>query len=125
MDNGEKTKDAEAEFVQEELEKKFVDIKELNELVVLAIKHDTLFFKTFKNIFPDFISKLYLITPTLSDNEIQLCAYLKLNFSTKEIATYSGFSVRSIESRKYRIRKKLEIPSHESLYIWMMELEKP
>ena len=121
--NRKKAKNAKMEFVHEALENKFTDCK-FNALVVLAIQHDTVFFKSFKSIFPEFIHKLYLFCPTLSENDIHLCAYLKLNFSTKEIAACSGFSIRSIESRKYRLRKKLAIPQHENLYIWMMKLEK-
>ncbi|WP_313101109.1 hypothetical protein [Epilithonimonas sp.] len=46
---------------------------------------------------------------------------LKLNFTTKEIANYNNISVRSVETRKNRLRKLMNIPSDLDLNKWMMD----
>ncbi|MGB0424028.1 MAG: helix-turn-helix transcriptional regulator, partial [Flavobacteriales bacterium] len=44
-----------------------------------------------------------------------LCAYLKMNLSTKEIATIMNISVRGVEISRYRLRKKLGMEKDENL----------
>lgn len=58
-------------------------------------------------------------SPKLVAKEIEICAMLVLNFETKEIARFTNSTTRSVESRKYRIRKKLQLSSSEDLTLWM------
>ncbi len=53
--------------------------------------------------------------PNLSPNERIMCAYLKMNLSTKEIAPLINISVRGVETLRYRLRKKLGLSREESL----------
>lgn len=64
----------------------------------------------------DFLSKLKKAHPTLTPNEQKLCAYLKLNLSTKEIAQLMNISTRGVEISRYRLRKKLGVPAGMHLY---------
>jgi len=47
-----------------------------------------------------------------------------LNFSTKNIAEYTYVTIRTVQIRKNRLRKKFEIPSDEDFNNWMRELGK-
>ena len=63
----------------------------------------------FKEVHSDFYSKLLQKFPNLSPNEQRLCAFLKLNMSTKEISELTGQQVSTLETARYRLRKKLGI----------------
>ena len=69
----------------------------------------------FSIAFPDFIDKLTKLNSKISSSDIKLCCYLKLGLKTKDIAKFSGLSVRAIENQRYRLRKKINIPSGTSL----------
>lgn len=57
----------------------------------------------------DFFTKLSSRYPELNDSEIVICYYLFTGFKSKEIAVFLGSSIRAVESKRYRIRKKLNI----------------
>lgn len=63
----------------------------------------------FKQVHIDFYSKLLEKFPELSSGEQKLCAFLRLNMSTKEISDLTGQSVSAIEVARHRLRKKLGI----------------
>lgn len=67
----------------------------------------------FQHVHNDFYQKLNEIRPDLSPNERRLCAFLKLNMTTKEIAAITGQSQRSIEVARTRLRKKLDLTNSE------------
>jgi len=92
------------------------------ELIQQAKENDTLFYVNFLKAFPDFSDKLLGINPTLKSSDIEFCALIRLNFETKQIAVIKNMSVRAVEGKKYRIRKKLEISTEENMYIWMSKL---
>ncbi|KPH13836.1 hypothetical protein [Chryseobacterium sp. ERMR1:04] len=92
------------------------------ELSKLAMANDPFFLTRFKEVYPDFYNTLTTKYPNLSANDIKFSAFLRLNLSTKTIAQYKNISIRTIESRKYRLRKKLDLPSDIDLNKWMMEL---
>jgi DNA-binding CsgD family transcriptional regulator len=54
--------------------------------------------------------------PKLTANELKLCTFLRLNLSTKEIAQLMNISLRGVELSRYRLRKKLELPTETSLF---------
>ncbi|GHE23364.1 triple tyrosine motif-containing protein [Sphingobacterium griseoflavum] len=58
-----------------------------------------------------FMHRLKEKHPKLSRNDLKVCAYLRLHFSTKQIAQLQNISVRGVEIHRYRIRKKLGIDS--------------
>lgn len=55
----------------------------------------------------DFFKKLKDTYPELSDSEVIVCYYLCIGFKNKEIGTFLNRSTRSIESKRYRISKKI------------------
>ncbi len=98
---------------------KIEDPVSMAKLLKLVEKNDNSFYLEFLESFPDFSSKLLKINPTLKSSDIEFCAYIRLNLDTKQIATYKIMSVRAVESKKYRMRKKLNIPAEVNMYVWM------
>jgi len=72
----------------------------------------TIFKEAFNNADNDFLKKIKQRHPSLTPNDLRLCAYLRLNLSSKEIAPLLNISVRSVEVKRYRLRKKIDLP-HE------------
>lgn len=63
----------------------------------------------FNEVNPEFMKRLLDRFPNLTSNEKNLCAYLKLNMSTKEIASLLHVSVNAVIIARYRLRKKMKI----------------
>lgn len=93
----------------------------LNLLIDLAEKEDPSFYFKFNEVFPGFSDKLLKISPKLTQSDLEYCAMMKLNFDTKKIASIKRLSIGAVESKKYRIRKKLDISTEENIYIWLMD----
>ena len=69
----------------------------------------------FSSAYPDFIEKLTSQHSDLRSGDIKLCCYLKMSMNTKDIAQVTGLSVRAIENKRYRLRKKLNLSTDISL----------
>ncbi len=69
----------------------------------------------FVEVFPGFLESISRQFPKLTSNDLKFCAYQKMNLNTKDIALLTGLSVRSVESRRYRLRKKFGIDTHTNL----------
>lgn len=69
----------------------------------------------FNQVHNDFIHRLKEEYPDLSARELRLCAYLRMNLSTKEIAPLMGISLRGIEGLRYRVRKKISVDGNDNL----------
>jgi DNA-binding CsgD family transcriptional regulator len=67
-------------------------------------------------------AKLKQLYPDLTPRELSLCAYLRMNISSKEIATLMNISTRGVEISRYRIRKKLGLDRNANLTDFMMKL---
>ena len=67
----------------------------------------------FQHVHNSFYEKLNEINPELTTNERRLCAFLRLNMTTKEIAAITGQSQRSIDVARTRLRKKLNLTNQE------------
>lgn len=81
------------------------------------------FFKeAFNNADSEFLKKLKDKHPNLSPNDLKLCAYLRLNLSSKEIAPLFNISPRSVEIKRYRLRKKINLPHEKNLTDYILEL---
>jgi len=120
----EQKENMEDDLIEKEEELSHLELKindAFTELLELAKNNDSSFLSRFKEIYPYFYNKLITTYPELTTGQLQFCAMLKLNFTTKEIANYSNISVRSVETRKNRLRKQLEIPSEVDLNKWMMD----
>jgi len=97
-----------------------ISVENINELKNLAQQNDPSFVLKFHEYFHFFVASLdELASPTLNSAEMEVCAYTKLQFSTKDIALYLKRSIRSVENRKYRIRKKLGLSSEVDFVLWI------
>jgi DNA-binding CsgD family transcriptional regulator len=67
----------------------------------------------FKQVHGDFYEKLLQMYPDLSPNEQKLCAFLRLNLSTKEISELTGQRTSTLEIARSRLRKKLGITNKQ------------
>lgn len=74
----------------------------------------------FDKVHSDFLQILKGVYPQLSSHELKLCAYLRMNLSSKEIAQLENISVRGVEISRYRLRKKLGIPTETNLFDFLM-----
>ncbi|WP_378175597.1 triple tyrosine motif-containing protein [Aquimarina sp. SS2-1] len=81
-----------------------------------------MFKEAFDNVDRKFLKKLKKTHPNLSPNDLKLCAYLRLNLSSKEIAPLFNISARSVEIKRYRLRKKLNLQHEENLVNYILEL---
>ncbi len=69
----------------------------------------------FERAHEQFLMKIKESYPDLTPGDLRLCAYLRMNLSSKEIAPLLGISVRGVENHRYRLRKKLNIAHDEGL----------
>jgi DNA-binding CsgD family transcriptional regulator len=107
------------EFNLEDLNQKiFVQ----DEILALAKENSPRLLNKFRLVEPDFFNKLSAIQPNLKNSELIFCIYLKLNLTTKEIATYTFVTPKAIQNRKNRLRKKLNIASEVDIYKWFNDL---
>lgn len=79
-----------------------------------------LFEENFNEVHDEFFKKLKMICPSISPSELRLAACLRMNLSSKEMAPVLGISVRGIEIKRYRLRKKLELDNDANLTEYMM-----
>ncbi|MBK9290964.1 MAG: hypothetical protein IPM52_05000 [Bacteroidetes bacterium] len=80
-----------------------------------------LFDETFDQVHDDFLSRLKAQHPDLTPRELRLCALLRMNLSTKEIAPLMNISVRGVEIGRYRLRKKLNLERDENLIDYLIK----
>lgn len=90
----------------------------INRLIESSFKSDQeweVFEKLFDQAHENFFQRLKSEYPDLTPSDLRLCAYLRLNLSSKEIAPLLNISVRGVEERRYRLRKRLQLPSEQNL----------
>lgn len=81
------------------------------------------FYKNFDMIHDKFFRHLSERYPSLSPSDLKLCALLRLNMDTKEIAKMLNITVRGVETRRYRLRRKLGLASDESLSVFLINMK--
>ncbi|MBD5355618.1 MAG: hypothetical protein HDR88_01225 [Bacteroides sp.] len=89
-------------------------------------KTDKDIWETFRIYFeltqPAFINNLREKCPDLTQKEIRMCAFVLMNLTTKEIAKITSRVPRSVETMKYRLAKKLDVPAGETLHKFLSGL---
>ncbi|MBT8316007.1 MAG: hypothetical protein HKP59_00110 [Lutibacter sp.] len=70
----------------------------------------------------DFLKKIKILHPELTPNDLRFCAYLRLNLTSKEIAPLLNISVRSVEIKRYRLRKKMSLAHKKSLVAYILAI---
>lgn len=94
----------------------------IEEILSLAESNSPMFFEKFQVFFPHFIPDVLKINPNLIHSELYFCALMKLDFDTKKIAQCTNNSIRAVESKKYRIRKKLNISSEININSFLIKI---
>jgi DNA-binding CsgD family transcriptional regulator len=74
------------------------------------------FEKYFIEVHPRFYNSLKQKYPDLSQNELKVCALIRLNLNNKQIAEITGKSSRSVENTRYFIRKKMDLSLEDNLF---------
>ncbi len=74
----------------------------------------------FDHVHANFLSNLKDKYPNLSPSDLKLCAYLKLNLSSKEIAQLLNITSRAVEVSRYRLRKKLNLKPEVNLFDFLL-----
>ncbi|PQJ80533.1 helix-turn-helix and ligand-binding sensor domain-containing protein [Polaribacter porphyrae] len=80
------------------------------------------FMDAFNNADKDFLKRAKELHPELTHNNLKFCAYLRLNLTSKEIAPLLNISVKSVEIRRYRLRKKLKISHGTNLIDYILSI---
>lgn len=111
-----KIKEEENKGLQQQLNAAF------EEIVQMAKENNPEFLIRFQEVYPDFCPKLIELYPNLLASELKFCALLFLNFSSKDIAEFTFVTVKAVQNRKNRFRKKFNIPSEEDLNVWMQRI---
>lgn len=75
----------------------------------------------FDQVHNNFLSILKTRFPLLSPTDLKLCAYLRLNLTSKEIASILNISLKGVEVSRYRLRKKLNLSTEVNLYDFLIE----
>lgn len=91
------------------------------QLIKLAKNNDPFFIVRFKEVYPEFYEKLMSQYPDLTDSDLKICAFIRLNLTNKEIGQYENVTLRAVETRKYRLKKKLGIAPETDLIKWIQE----
>ena len=79
------------------------------------------FDKMFSQVYPNFYKRLNL-TAKLSQTDIRLASYIKMNHSNNEISRISGISLRTVESQRYRLSKKLNLAKGQDLNRFILNI---
>ncbi len=90
-----------------------------------SIGHDDeweLFEYNFNQVHEEFFAKLKRQFPEITQKDLRLCAYIKMNLSTKEIAPLMNISIRGVETHRYRLKRKLKLESDNSLTDFLLNL---
>ena len=79
------------------------------------------FDKMFSQVYPKFYERLNKVAK-LSQTDLRLASYIKMNHTTNEISRISGISMRSVESQRYRLSKKLNLDKGHDLNNYILEI---
>lgn len=79
------------------------------------------FARHFDEVHSNYLNSVRKAFPSLTTTDLKLCAYLHINLTSKEIAQLMGISIRGVETSRYRLRKKLNIPGETSLNSFLLE----
>ncbi len=76
----------------------------------------------FENLHQGFFDKLHEKFPSLTNNDLRLSVLVKMNFSIKELSEMFGISPESVKTARYRLKKKLNLPSEQNLNDFLNEI---
>ncbi|MEO8772831.1 MAG: transcriptional regulator, partial [Gelidibacter sp.] len=77
----------------------------------------------FNQVHEEFFNQLKIAHPKLNAKDLRICAYIKMNLSTKEIAPLLNISIRGVETQRYRLRVKLNLDNDQSLTEYLVNFK--
>lgn len=80
------------------------------------------FQEAFNSVDRDFLKKVKQLHPSLTPNDMKLCVYLRLNLSSKEIANMLNISPQSVEIKRFRLRKKMDLDHEQNLTEYILNI---
>ena len=101
------------ELLEEELENNLFE-----EIIALAKSNSPEFLPLFEKGYPEFVTAMRDLNPTIRSSELYFCALAYLNFSTKDISEFTFVTIRAVQVRRNRLRKKYDIPSEVDFNEW-------
>ena len=101
------------ELLEEELESNINQ-----DIVELAKSNSPEFLPLFEKGYPEFVAAMRSLNPSIRSSELYFCALAYLNFSTKDIADFTFVTIRAVQVRRNRLRKKYNIPSEVDFNEW-------
>lgn len=113
------------EKIQEIAKEKSLDSRQLIRLLNRELEGEN-YWKEFNLYFnqvdKEFIQTLTTRHPALTSNDLRLCALIRLNLTTKEIASLLNISVRGVEQGRYRLKKRLDLGPNLNLLKYISEV---
>ncbi len=100
-------------------------LKKIHKVIEEGMSDDrdwNVFENSFNEAHENFFKKLKQGHPDLVPNDLKLCAYLRMNMNSKEMASLLNISLRGVEIRRYRLRKKLNLEHDKNLVEFLIEL---
>jgi DNA-binding CsgD family transcriptional regulator len=82
----------------------------------------SIFETNFEQVHDDFLKRIKILHPDISPKELKLSAYLRMNMSSKEIATLMNITTRGVEISRYRLRRKLNIDRNQNLIDYILAI---
>lgn len=107
-----------ADIIVEDRNRSLKLLGKLRKEIKENIQHDNAWQKfeaNFDVVYADYLKRLSLAYPNLTLADKKMCAYLKMDLTSKEIAPLLNITVRSVEMTRYRLRKKLGLSHEENL----------
>ncbi|MFP9098852.1 triple tyrosine motif-containing protein [Flavobacterium sp. RHBU_24] len=98
----------------EESRKKLLDIFQKLNRHRVGEEYMEVFDVHFEKVHHNFFEGLKALSPSLTQRELRLCAFVKMGLTNKEIAPLLGISLRGVENARYRIRKKLDVANEDN-----------
>lgn len=115
------------EVQRQKMSKSSVSLDKISHIIQNSIVSNqeqwAMFQSNFDCIHENFFKGLKEKYPDLTSTDLRLCALLRLNMSTKDIANMLNLTVRGVESARYRLRKKLDIPAEAGLVDFMLNFK--
>lgn len=100
-------------------------LKQISNIIESSVKSDEEwqhFQLHFNKVHPNFFDNIRRRFPLLTENDIRLCAYIKIGLKTKEIATINHISCDSVKTNRYRLKKRMNLPNDMDIEDVLMNL---
>ncbi len=112
-------------ILQAPADDKNIQMESLKRVLTVDTNHEfdwNSFQKQFTKVHPKFIHELFRQCPTLTPTEVKVSCLMKIGLSTKEIMQLMRVTIRDVETHRYKIRKKLGLPTKVNLVTYLSGL---